>query len=389
MPDPSSALAALPGYPLAAVPRIKRDLLARGVDVIDLGAGDADLLPPPDALDALAESSRDPQMSRYAFQLGHVPFRESVARWMGHRFGLDVDPLEQLLPLIGSKDGIAHLPLAYVDPGDVGIIPDPGYQAYEGGMLLAGGEVVRLPLRPENGFLMDLGEIPADRLARAKLLYMNYPNNPTAAVAPESYLAEAVEFCRAHDLILVYDNAYAELGFDGYVPPSVLQIPGAWDVALEFHSLSKTFNMTGWRIGWVVGNPDYVAALTRVKTFMDTGAFKAVQAAAAAALDAAPSWVPENVDRFRRRRDAVVSALGRGGWPVEAPRATMYVWVPVPTDETSADFATRVLSDTGVVVLPGSALGAGGEGFFRIALTQSEERLTEAVGRLTGSPTGR
>ena len=382
MPEPSSALRALPGYPLAQIPALKRELMARGVDVIDLGAGDAELLPPPAVLEAVRGALTDVTMSRYGFQLGHVPFRESIARWMEGRFGFQVDPLTQVLPLIGSKDGIAHLPLVYLDPGEVAIIPDPGYQAYQGGVVLAGGEPVAVPLRAEKDFLLDWTEVPAGQLARAKLLYLNYPNNPTTAVAPLDYLAQAVAFCRDHDLLLVYDNAYSEMAFDGYDPPSILQIPGAWDVALEFHSLSKTFNMTGWRIGWTVGNPEAIQALSKAKTFLDTGAFKALQAAGAAALDHASAWVPGNIDTFRRRRDAVMEALARGGWDLQAPRATMYVWVPVPTGESSADYATRVLEATGVVVLPGSALGSGGEGFFRIALTQDEDRLGEAVTRL-------
>ncbi|NNF27694.1 MAG: aminotransferase class I/II-fold pyridoxal phosphate-dependent enzyme, partial [Gemmatimonadetes bacterium] len=363
MPEQSRGLGALPGYPLAAVPMLKRRLAAQGVDVIDLGAGDALLLPPAHVLDALRRASGDVGMSRYGFQLGHVPYREAIAGWMGRRFGVELDPFEQILPLLGSKEGLAHLPLAYLNPGDVGIIPDPGYQAYEGGILLAGGDVVRLPLRAEKGFLMDVGELDGDVLGRAKLLYANYPNNPTAAAPTTEYLERLVGFCREHDLLLAYDNAYSEIAFDGYVPPSILQIPGALDVAVEFHSLSKTYNMTGWRLGWAAGNGEALRALSQAKTFIDTGAFKALQAAGAAALEHAESWVPGNVDLFRRRRDAVAAALARGGWAVEPPRATMYFWVPVPTGEASAEFTQRILEETGVVVLPGSALGAAGEGF--------------------------
>ena len=383
MPERSRGLGALPGYPLAAVPMIKRELAAKGVDVIDLGAGDAMLLPPPHVLDALRGAAGDVAMSRYGFQVGHVPYREAITAWMGRRFGIELDPLQQVLPLLGSKEGLAHLPLAYLDPGDVGIIPDPGYQAYEGGILLSGGEVVRLPLRPEKDFLMDPGELGGDVLGRAKLLYANYPNNPTAASPTLEYLRQLVDFCREHDLLLVYDNAYSEIAFDGYVPPSILQIRGAMDVAVEFHSLSKTYNMTGWRLGWAAGNAEALAALARAKTFIDTGAFKALQAAGAAALNHAEDWVPENVARFRNRRDAVARSLARGGWAVEPPRATMYFWVPVPTEETSADFTQRILEETGVFLLPGSALGGAGEGFFRIALTQEEPRLEEAMERVT------
>ena len=385
MPTTSRALGALPGYPLAAVPILKRELAAKGVDVIDLGAGDAQLLPPDHVLEALRSASGDVGMSRYGFQLGHVPFRESIVSWMDRRFGVRLDAFDQVLPLMGSKEGIAHLPLAYLDPGDVGVIPDPGYQAYEGGILLAGGRVVRVPLRPEKGFMMDVDEIAADDLGRAKLLYANYPNNPTAAVPTREYLERLVSFCREHDLLLVYDNAYSEIAFDGYRPPSILEIPGAFEVATEFHSLSKTYNMTGWRLGWAAGNADALAALARAKTFIDTGAFKALQAAGSVALDRAEEWVPQNVDLFEKRRDAVASSLARGGWEVEAPRATMYFWVPVPTEEASADFTTRILQDTGVVLLPGSALGSAGEGYFRIALTQDESRLEEAMDRVAAA----
>ncbi|MDX1566937.1 MAG: aminotransferase class I/II-fold pyridoxal phosphate-dependent enzyme, partial [Longimicrobiales bacterium] len=250
------------------------------------------------------------------------------------------------------------------------------------GVILAGGEPYRVPLRRENDFLVSLDELPAEVLERAKLLYLNYPNNPTTAVAPRSYLRRAVELCHSFDLVLVNDLAYSELAFDGYRPPSILEVEGAEEVALEFHSFSKTFNMTGWRLGWAAGGADLVRILARVKTFMDTGPFLVVQAAGAAALDAYDEWVPGNVEQFRRRRDAVVEALRGEGFEVEAPKATMYVWIPLPEGETGEEFARRALEEQGVVILPGSALGKGGEGFFRIALTQPEERLREGAARL-------
>ncbi len=382
MPRRSARYLSFPDYPLADVPALKRQLRSEERDVIDLGAGDALLPPPPVAAEALARAAREPANSRYAFQLGLPAFREAVARWMHWRFGVGLDPFTELLPLIGSKEGIAHLAFAYLEPGDASILPDPGYQPYRGGTLLAGAEPVALPLRPENGFLLPFRDLPTDVCARARILYLNYPNNPTAAVAPAEYLRDAVAFCHEYDLLLVYDNAYSELAFDGYVPPSILQFDGARDIAVEFHSLSKTYNMTGWRLGWAAGAAEAVAALARVKTFVDTGVFLAVQAAGAAVLDGSADWVAANVEEFRARRDAAADALEDAGFDVERPRATMYLWVPVPGQEPSEAFARRALLEQAVVVMPGAALGAGGEGFFRVALTEEPDRLAEAGARL-------
>jgi LL-diaminopimelate aminotransferase len=370
-----------PAYPLTDVPQLKRELAARGVDVIDLGAGDADLAPPPAAVRALTEAVARPEMSRYPFQLGLPAFREAVSAWMQHRFGVSVDPYREVLPLIGSKEGIAHLAFACVGPGDVTILPDPGYQPYLGGTLLAGGEPYAVALRPENDFLIPLADIPEDVARRARVLYLNYPNNPTAAIAPLPYLESAVAFCRERGAILVHDNAYSEIAFDGYRPPSILEIDGAKDVAVEFHSFSKTYNMTGWRIGWAAGSAPAIAALARVKSFIDTGQFLPVQAAAAAALASWDEWVPQNVLTFQQRRDALVAALAGAGIPAPVPAATIYLWVPVPGG-VSEPFARRALLEQGVVIMPGAALGAGGEGFFRAALTQPPARLREAAVRL-------
>ncbi len=381
-PETSERYKTLPPYPLAGIPETRRRLAAEGVDIIDLSAGDADLAPPPAAVRALQEAVEDPAMSRYPFNLGLAAFREEVVAWMKRRFGVDVDPAREVLPLIGSKDGIAHLPFGFLNPGDAALIPDPGYQPYKGGVWLAGGEPILVPLKPENDFLIPLDELPPDDVGRSKLLYLNYPNNPTTALAPREYLKGAVEFCHVHDLLLIYDNAYSELSFDGYRPPSILEIDGGREVSLEFHSLSKTYNMTGWRMGWVVGDADLLGTLAKVKSFMDTGAFLGIQAAGAAALRSWEEWVPSNIETFRRRRDAAVEGLTAEGFDVRVPRATMYLWVPVPTREASMDFCRRALEQEGVIVLPGSSMGKGGEGFFRVALTTSEDRLRLAASRL-------
>ena len=381
MPRLHARFDAFPPYPLAEVPRIRRELRAKGVDVIDLGAGDADLAPPPAAVEALKRAADEVPMSRYGFQLGLVELREALAARMDTRFGVSVDPMREILPLIGSKEGIAHLAFGYAGPGDATVIPDPGYQPYRGGTLLAGAEPHLVPLRPENDFLIPFDDIPGEAAGRTRIVYLNYPNNPTAAAAPMEYLERAVAWCRQHDAVLCYDNAYSELAFDGYRPPSILEVPGARDVAVEFHSFSKTYNMTGWRVGWAVGNADVIAALQRVKTFIDTGQFMAVQAGARAALESHESWVPGNVETFRRRRDAAVAALRSAGFDVEPPPATLYLWIPVPGG-ASETFALRALREEGVVVMPGAALGSGGEGFFRIALTSEEARLQEAAERL-------
>ena len=382
MPRPSTRCAGLPPYPLTDVPGIKRELLARGVDVIDLGTGDADLPPPPAAVEALQRAAANPANSRYPFQLGLVEFREEIARWMEGRFGVKVDPLKEVALLIGSKEGIYHLPFAFLEPGDVTIVPDPGYQAYGGGTLLAGGTAHLVPLRPENDFLVPFWELPEEVVRKTRILYLNYPNNPTAACAPREYLERAVAWCREHDVILAYDNAYSEVAYDGYRPPSILEIEGARDVAIEFHSLSKTYNMTGWRVGWAVGNPELVAAVTRVKTFADTGVPFSIQHAGMAALRSHAEWVPGNIQVFQARRDAAWEAFRAAGFDLPKPAASMYLWVPLPAGVQSEPWARRLLLEQGVAVLPGKSLGAGGEGFFRVALTCSEDRLRAAAQRI-------
>lgn len=381
----SQRLQSLPGYPLAEIPTIKRRLIESGVDVIDLGAGDNDTPPPGAAIEAMKAALSNPALSKYGFQQGLPEFRQAAARWIDRRFGFRFDPTSELLPLIGSKEGLSHLPLAVVNPGDVAIVPEPGYQAYLGGALLSGAEPYIAPLRAANGFLLQLDQVPPDILRRAKVVFVNYPNNPTAAIAPQAYLERTVAVCRAHGILLAYDNAYCELTFDDYRAPSIFEVPGARDVALEFFSLSKSYSMTGWRLGFAAGRAELVGALTRVKSYVDTGPFLAVQKAGAAALDRSEELVEPIRAELQRRRDTAVASLRQAGFTVESPKAAMYLWVPLPAGVSSAAFAKHALEETGVVVLPGSAFGPAGEGFFRIALTVDSDRLAVAAERLGAS----
>ena len=378
----SQRLQRLPGYPLAEIPAIKRRLLEAGVDVIDLGAGDNDTPPPSIAVDSMTAALRNPALSKYGFQQGLPEFRQAAARWIERRFGQRFDPFAEILPLIGSKEGLSHLPHAVIDPGDVAIVPEPGYQAYLGGALLSGAEPYIAPLRPENDFLLRLDDVPADTLQRAKVVFVNYPNNPTAAVAPAAYLERTVALCRAHGILLAYDNAYCDLTFDGYRAPSIFETAGARDIALEFFSLSKSFSMTGWRLGFAAGRSELIAALTRVKSYVDTGPFLAVQKAGALALDHSEELVAPIRSELQRRRDAAVAALQDSGFTVDSPKAAMYLWIPLPPATPSAVFARHALEEGGVIVLPGSAFGPAGEGFFRIALTVPVDRLRLAAERL-------
>ena len=378
----SQRLQRLPGYPLAEIPTIKRRLIEAGVDVIDLGAGDNDTPPPEVAVDTMTQALRNPMLSKYGFQQGLPEFRQAASRWIERRFGQRFDPFTETLPLIGSKEGLSHLPLAVINPGDVAIVPEPGYQAYLGGALLSGAEPYIAPLRPENEFLLELDHLPGDTLRRAKIVFVNYPNNPTAAIAPVEYLERTVAACRRHGILLAYDNAYCELTFDGYRAPSIFEIAGARDVAIEFFSLSKSYSMTGWRVGFAAGRAELIGALTRVKSYVDTGPFLAVQKAGAAALERSEELVAPIRTELQRRRDAAVAALTQAGFTVEPPKAAMYLWVPLPAGTSSASFAKGALEQNGVVVLPGSAFGPAGEGFFRIALTVGADRLEAAAVRL-------
>ncbi len=378
----SDRLGALPGYPLAEIPSIKRRLIAAGVDVIDLGAGDNDTPPPAPVVGAMHAALDEPSLSKYGFQQGNAAFRQAISRWVDRRFGVQFDPVTETLPLIGSKEGLSHLALAVINPGDIAIVPEPGYQAYIGGALLSGGVPHIVPLLPEKRFLLELDDLPKDVLSRAKIVFVNYPNNPTAAIAPADYLERLVRSCQAHGILLAYDNAYCELTYDGYRAPSIFEIPGAREVAVEFFSLSKSYSMTGWRIGFAVGRSELVGALTRVKSYVDTGPWLAIQQAGITALDQSDDLVAPVRAELERRRDATVAALAANGFECEVPRAAMYFWVPLPPGIPSAQFARRSLEEAGVVVLPGSGFGPAGERFFRIALTMRGERIAEGVERL-------
>ncbi len=372
----------LPPYLFAEIDRKKRDVRARGVDVIDLGIGDPDLPTPPHIVRALQAAAAKPEHHRYPSYEGMPAFRQAVARWYGRRFGVALDPETEVLALIGSKEGTAHMPLAFVNPGDVVLVPDPGYPVYSAGAWFAGGECHFMPLRRQNGFLPDLSAIPADVARRAKLMYLNYPNNPTAAVASPAFFTGVVEFARRFNLLVCHDAMYSELHFDDYEPPSFLATDGAKDVGVEFHSLSKTYSMTGWRLGFCVGNRDAVAGLGKIKTNVDSGVFQAVQEAGIAALTG-PQDVAEQYRRtYQERRDIAIAGLRKLGWEVDVPKGAFFVWAPVPHRKDSREFATRLLEEAGVVVTPGVGFGPSGEGFYRIALTLGAERIAEAMERL-------
>ncbi|MFI5207807.1 MAG: aminotransferase class I/II-fold pyridoxal phosphate-dependent enzyme [Gemmatimonadales bacterium] len=372
----------LPAYPLAHIPRLKRELIAKGVDVIDLGAGDADFMPPQVAIDSLKAALAKPAMHRYGFQIGLPAFRDAIVRYHRRRFGTELDAAAEVAPLIGSKEGICHFAQAVCGPGDVAIVPEPGYACYIGGTVLAGATPHIVPLTARTSFLVELSDVPAAVLKKTRVVFLNYPNNPTAAVAPKDYLERTVAICREHGIVLCYDNPYCEVTFDGYVAPSIFEIAGAREVAVEFHSMSKSFSMTGWRVAWAIGNRDLISALTQVKTFTDTGPFLALQQASADVLDQAQALVKAPVAAFSSRRDAMARALRKVGFEVPVPKATLYLWVPLPEGVESAEFATVALRDEGVIVLPGTGFGKSAEGYVRIALTVSESRLEEAADRM-------
>jgi LL-diaminopimelate aminotransferase len=377
-------MARIPPYLFAEIDRKVAAKRAAGVDVITLDIGDPDMPTPSHIVEAGTRALRDPANHRYPSYYGLRALRVAVAEWYGRRFEVELDPDTEVLPLIGSKEGIAHLPIALVDPGDAVLCPDPGYPVYVTGAIMADAEPYHLPLREENGFLPDLAAIPDDVVRRARLLWLNYPNNPTAAVATDEFFRQAIEFCREHDIVLAHDAPYTEIAFDGYRAPSILEYEGARDVAVEFHSLSKTYNMTGWRAGMAVGNAEVVKLLGQVKTNVDSGIFQAVQLAAIEAMEEPPEWLEHRNAVLRSRHVMVREALAAIGIDVPQPRATFYLWARVPAGFDSIGFAARVLDEVGVNITPGVGFGACGEGYFRVSVTAPDARVEEACERLRG-----
>jgi LL-diaminopimelate aminotransferase len=378
----ASRLGRIPPYLFAEIDRKVQEKKRSGVDVISLGIGDPDLPTPQRIVHVLQEAAADPANHRYASYFGLAELRQAIADWYGERSGVTLDPSTEILPTLGSKDGIAHVPLALVDPGDVVLAPDPGYTVYVTGALMAGADPYVMPLTAANQWLPELDAIPEDVAQRARLMWLNYPNNPTAAVADREFLERAVAFCQRHDIILCHDAPYSEIAFDGYRPLTLFEIPGAKEIGLEFHSLSKTYNMTGWRIGWVCGRADLVGLIGRLKTNIDSGIFQAVQWAAIEALNGGDKETRAACDVYARRHRLVADTLNDLGWNVKPPRATFYVWAPVPDGYDSIGFASHVLDEVGVNITPGVGFGAHGEGYFRLSVTAPDARLEEAMERM-------
>ena len=374
-------LSSLPPYPLAGIPEAKARLIAAGRDVLDLGAGDPGLPVPEVAVEALREAAGRPELHKYPFQRGLPEFRRAIVDFMSRRYGASLDPDREVLPLIGSKDGLAHFAFAALDPGDTVVVPDPGYAPYFGGPHFAGARLERVPLEANEGFLLSPDAVRSAQ-GRLALTYANYPNNPTGATAELDYVSAVLDATRERGGVLAYDNAYAEIAFDGYRPPSLVEVDGWREGGLEFHSLSKSFNMTGWRLGWACGSAELIERLGRVKGFFDTGPYLGIQFAGAAVLNAAEPFLEVQVERLRARRDAAVAALSSIGIVVEAPRATLYLWFRVPGAETSRDFVLRLLEEEALVVLPGSGLGVAGEGWVRASLTLPRDGYDEVAARI-------
>ena len=373
----------LPPYLFVEVDKAKRKAIKEGKDIIDLGIGDPDEGAPKEVIDSLSKALQDPGNHHYPLDQGIPMLRNKIRDWYKKRFGVSLDPEKEILALIGSKEGIAHMPLAFINPGDISLIPDPCYPPYRGGTILAGGTVYNMPLLEENNFLPDLNKIKKDALKKAKILYINYPNNPTSAVCEKGFFEDVVLFAKKHNLIVAHDAAYSEIMFDGYRPDSFLKVDGAMDAGVEFHSVSKTCNMTGWRIGFVCGNEKIVSGIAKVKSNIDSGVFTAMQLAGITALDIAERHLERMNRVYQERRDVLVDGLNKIGWPTRKPKATFYVWTRIPKSyKSSIEFAAMVLDKAGIVITPGIGMGDSGEGYVRMALTVSKERIKEAVDRL-------
>jgi LL-diaminopimelate aminotransferase len=375
----------LPPYLFARIDRMKQEVRAKGVDIIDLGIGDPDQPTPAHIIEKLRSAAGDGENHRYPSYEGMAAFREAAAQWYGRRFNVALDPRDEVVSLIGSKEGIAHIPLAFVNPGERVLVPSPGYPVYKTATLFAGGVQEIMPLRRENRFLPDFSKIPERVLRETRLMFLNYPNNPTAAVAEKAFFEEAIALAKKYNIIICHDFAYSEIAYDGCRPLSFLEVDGARDVCIEFHSLSKTYNMTGWRIGFAVGNRDIVAGLGKIKTNIDSGIFQAVQWAGVAALQGEQQCVEQMRGIYQERRDVLAAGLASAGLDFDLPRATFYVWVCVPPGYTSSEFTLHLLQKAGIVTTPGSGFGEEGEGFIRFALTVDTKRMQEAVERINAT----
>ncbi|WNZ48683.1 aspartate aminotransferase [Leptolyngbya boryana CZ1] len=380
--SPADRLTKLPQYVFARLDELKANARAQGVDLIDLGMGNPDGATPAPIVESAIAAIQDRKHHGYPPFEGTANFRKAITNWYQRRYGVMLDSEGEALPLLGSKEGLTHLALAYLDPGDVVLVPSPSYPPHFRGPLIAGATLYPLMLKAEQDWLIDLGAIPDEVAQRAKILYFNYPSNPTTATAPREFFEEIVAFAKKHEILLVHDQAYAELAFDGYRPTSLLEIPGAKEIGVEFHTLSKTYNMAGWRVGFVVGNRQVIQGLRTLKTNLDYGIFSAIQTAAETALNLPDRYLVEVQERYRTRRDFLIAGLAELGWSVPKPSATMYLWIPCPPGMGSTDFALSVLQKTGVVVTPGNAFGAGGEGYVRVSLIAECDRLGEALNRL-------
>ncbi len=374
----------VPPYLFVQISRKIAEKKAQGIEVISFGIGDPDIPTPEYIVDALGQASLDSPNHRYPESEGLPEFREGVADWYQRRFGVELDPEKEVISLIGAKEGIGHVAFCFLDAGDIALVPDPGYPVYAMGTLFAGGESYMLPLNEENDWLPDLDSIPGDVAAKAKLLWLNYPNNPTGAIADLNYYDKAIEFAKKHDIAIMHDACYTEVAYDGYIPPSFLQAEGAMDVGIEFHSLSKSYNMTGWRIGMAVGNADMIDALLTIKSNLDSGVPQAVQHMAIEAMKRPLESVNDRNAVYQARRDRVVPVLQEIGMKVESPKAGLYIWAGVPEGYTSAEFAEKLLEDTDVLMIPGGNYGAAGEGYVRLSITLEDELIDKALKRVSG-----